>query len=154
MTATDISAVVELIKHNWDEVLIHHHRKDTYDLFCSEVTFESFEKQLTWKEMYVLEDDSNEILATGSLANFGTPETLKLSVSMLFVLPELHSRRIGGMLLKHLFDSAQKQGVKLLHVPSSKNAVRFYAHFGFVIDDFQPDEAVEITWMTKEMGTT
>jgi len=33
-------------------------------------------------------------------------------------------------------------------VPSSRNAIGFYAQLGFTADTEQPDEADEITWMT------
>jgi GNAT superfamily N-acetyltransferase len=150
MLNKDIPVVVELILRNWDEVLIHIHKKETFELFRSEVSPEWLEKQLYWKEMYVLED-AGRVIATGSFANFGTDETPKMSVSMFFVSPDYHSKGIGRMLLEHLFSSAISKNIPWLHVPSSKNAIRFYERLGFIIDQIQPDEAVGITWMTKNM---
>ena len=35
---------------------------------------------------------------------------------------------------------------------SSRNAVPFYRHAGFVVGQDQPDAAIEITWMTMPLA--
>lgn len=153
MNENDIPAVIEIILRNWDEVLINSHKKETVEIFRSEINTNWLIKQLEWKEMYVVDDDGN-IIATGSLADFGSAEAPKMSVSMFFVSPDYHSKGICRMLLEHLLSSAVLQNIHRLHVPSSNNAIRFYERSGFIKDDTQPDEAVEITWMTKNMTDT
>jgi len=150
MIENDIIHVIELITRNWDEVLIHHHSIETVQKFRAEETGETFKKHLSSKELYVVEDNG-QVMATGSLVNYGTAESPRLCVSMFFVSPDYHSKGIGRMLLEHLFSSVALQHAEKLHVPSSRNAINFYKRFGFVVDASQPDESIEITWMTKEM---
>ncbi len=63
----------------------------------------------------------------------------------------MHRQGIGSLLIEHLFDVARNSRIKYLHVPSSLNAIPFYANKGFVKDDVQPDMADEITWMTLKL---
>jgi GNAT superfamily N-acetyltransferase len=94
---------------------------------------------------------NGQIIATGALADFGSPENPKHTVSQFFVRPDLHRQRIGTVLLAYLTDLAEHEGIRQLHVPSSRNAIAFYGHAGFVADSDQPSADDEITWMTKEM---
>lgn len=92
---------------------------------------------------------NDEIVATGVLANFGNDEAPKYSISNFFVKPELHGQGIGRSLFNHLFEVFKSKNVHDLHVPSSRNAVKFYEKMGFVEDIEQNDIKDEITWMTK-----
>jgi len=82
-----------------------------------------------------------------------TPEWLRRQMKwkQIFVLPDLHGRGIGTLLMKHLRETARRSGVTCLHVPSSRNAVSFYQCVGFAVDAAQPDSADEITWMTMSL---
>ena len=92
------------------------------------------------------------IAATGALADFGSPGSPNISVSNLFVSVDLHGRGIGAKLLAFLCDTARKDGVNILHVPSSQNAIGLYERMGFSKDADQPSIDDEITWMTKALG--
>jgi len=52
--------------------------------------------------------------------------------------------------LTHLINLADGEGVQLLRVPSSRNAIPFYERAGFIQDTEQPDSDAGITWMTRE----
>ena len=145
----DVDAVVELTLTN-DDVLAKHHSAEILAGFRAETTPEFFRDQMTWKQVCVVEDE-DQIVATGALADFGTSDGPKYTISMVFVRSDLHRRGIGGRLLDHLTALAAEVGANTLHVPSSRYAIPFYEHAGFAIDALQPDAEEEITWMTKPL---
>ena len=146
----DIPSVVEMMLLNWDRVMSTYHSVAVVKKFRGKVTPAWLTRQMGWKQIWVVEE-AGEIVATGALADFGSPETPKLSISQFFVRPEVHGQGIGKFLMKHLVQSARGQGCARLHVPSSRNAISFYTSAGFTIDAGQPDAADEITWMSLEM---
>jgi len=119
--------------------------------FRAEATPESLRRQMEWKQVYVVEEGT-QILATGALADYGKPDAPRLCVSQFYVQPHLHRQGIGKRLLSHLIGIARAGGCRRLHVPSSRNAVPFYASSGFSVDAAQPDAADEITWMSADLG--
>lgn len=146
--AADMNAVAALIAANFDRAMPEH-SPSVRETFKEHSSAEVLTGQLAWKEVYVV-TSAGEIVATGALANFGTPDAPKWSVSNFFVQPERHGQKIGQTLLRFLIAEARKKDVDTLHVPSSRTALRFYQHYGFVCDEVQPeaDVALEITWMT------
>lgn len=146
--AADMSAVAKLIAANFDRAMPEH-SPSIREKFKEHSSAEILTGQLAWKEIYVV-TSAGEIVATGALADFGTPDAPKWSVSNFFVQPERHGQKIGQTLLRFLIAEARKKDVDTLHVPSSRTALRFYQHYGFVCDGAQPaaDVALEITWMT------
>ena len=125
-----------------------YHSVNIIEEFKKHNSKEKLENQMDWKEIYVVEID-DEIVATGALADFGNDEVPKYSISNFFVKPELHGQGIGKSLFSHLFEIFKSKNVKDLHVPSSRNAVKFYEKMGFVQDLVQNDFKDEITWMTR-----
>ena len=150
LESVDIPFVAELIKRNFDEVIIKHHSFHIIEDFKSRNTTDKIEKQMKWKEIFVVELNG-EIVATGALANFGNVEIPKYSISNFFVKPELHSQGIGRKLFNHLFELFRSKNVKDLHVPSTRNGLRFYEKMGFIKDLEQNDLHEEITWMTMNI---
>jgi len=146
----DIPSVVEMMLRNWDGVLARYHSPEIVQKFRGEVTPGWLKRQMGWKQVFVAEEPG-EIIATGALADFGRPGSPKPSVSQFYVRPDLHGQGIGRTLMGHLLRVAREQGCPELHVPSSRNAVPFYAAAGFNVDAGQPDTADEITWMTLDM---
>ena len=57
------------------------------------------------------------------------------------------------MLLQYIIQLAISKYIQTLHVPSSRNAVEFYKNSGFQIDQQQPDEKDEITWMNRKLDS-
>jgi len=150
ITESDVNAVVALIERNWNEVLSRYHSSWVVTKFRDQVSPESLRHQMSWKRVFVVETDER-VVATGALADFGSADSPRHSVSNLFVAPDLHGQGIGTKLILYLFGVALAQGTDSLHVPSTRNAVPFYRKVGFVEDVEQPDLGDEITWMTKRM---
>lgn len=96
-----------------------------------------------WKDILVVEE-SDEIIATGAVANFGDQQNPRHSISNFFVKPELHRQGIGKQLFNALMRIVIEKGAEHLHVPSSRNAVGFYSTMGFTVDDLQPDAEDQI----------
>lgn len=145
----DIGSVTELIRRNLDEVMLKYHSVQIIDKIKSHNTVAQLANKIKWKEIFVVELNS-EIVATGALANFGDNETPKYSISNFFVKPEFHSQGIGRSLFNHLIEVYKPKNLKELHVPSSRNGVRFYVKMGFIQDVEQKDLDEEITWMTMK----
>jgi GNAT superfamily N-acetyltransferase len=150
MEHRDVEAVVALAQGNYDGVMAEHHTAEILASFRSEVTPESFREQMGSKQVFVAED-AGEVVATGALADCRTPGAPKHTVSQFYVRSDLHRRGVGTQLLAYVVDVASNAGADGLHVPSSRNAIPFYEHAGFVVDSAQPDAAIEITWMTKAL---
>jgi GNAT superfamily N-acetyltransferase len=150
MTDGDIGAVVDLALANYDGVMAEHHTAEVLAGFRADITPEFFREQMGWKQVFVVEQ-AGEVIATGALADFGTPHEPRYTVSQFYVRLDLHRRGIGAGLLDQFVAMARDVGADSLHVPSSRNAIPFYRHHGFSIDAPQPDAALEITWMTKPL---
>lgn len=146
----DIEEVLKIIVRNFDEIMTNYHSKDIIEKFKSHCTIDNLKHQMSWKVILVVEDN-NHIVATGAVANFGTDEQPKYSISNFFVKPELHRQGIGTLLFDELRKIAIDKNVKMFHVPSSKNAISFYSSVGFSIDEDQPDLDDEITWMSMNL---
>lgn len=146
----DIQDIQILIFRNVDEVMSKLHSKDVLENIKTHSTIDSLSSQLQWKQVYVIEE-SDKIVATGAFADFGTKEKPKYSISNLFVLPELHRKGIGTLLIKQLVNDAYKKKASDIHVPSSRTGINFYTKLGFEIDRDQPETKAEITWMTKKL---
>ncbi|OCL25448.1 acetyltransferase [Orenia metallireducens] len=149
--AEDIEHIWELIKRNFDEVMIEHHSKEVVEKFKEYNKPEKLKEQMEWKEIYVVEED-DKIIGTGAIANFGDNDSPKYSISNFFVKPELHGRGIGRFIFDHLLMSIKKKEIERLHVPSSRTGLGFYKRMGFVEDEFQPDKKDKIIWMTMKLS--
>ncbi len=150
MEESDVEAVVALSLANYDGIMAQHHTAGILADFRADVTPESFRETMGWKQVFVAEE-AGEVVATGALADYGTSEEPKYTVSQFYVRPDRHAQGIGRRLLSHLRLAALRRGASALHVPSSRNAIGFYRHEGFSVDAVQPDAAVEITWMTAPL---
>lgn len=150
MESKDVTVVADLIRKNFDEIMSQYHLNGVIEKFKNLNTPEKLLTQMNWKEIFVLKIN-DEVVATGALANFDNEETPKYSISNLFIKPELHGKGIGRKLIEHLFEVVKGKNVKELHVPSSRNAVKFYEKMGFVQDSEQKDLDDEITWMTLKI---
>lgn len=146
----DIENIKKLIYKNFDEVISKFHSPATVNKFKDYNSAQRLKEQLKWKKVYVV-CDNEQIVATGSFANFGTKENPKYSVSNFYVLPHLQGKGIGRKLMLKLIELAKEEKAKTFHVPSTKNAIRFYEKCGFNIDENQTDLKDEITWMTMQL---
>jgi GNAT superfamily N-acetyltransferase len=150
MKGDDVDAVVELAQANYDGVMARHHTAEILAGFRGDLTPRFFREQMAWKQVLVALE-AGEVVATGALADYGSPDEPKHTVSQFYVRSDLHRHGIGSRLLTRLIEIARDVDANSLHVPSSRNAVPFYEHAGFVVDALQPDAAIEITWMTMPL---
>lgn len=146
----DLEQIKQLIDRNYDEIMSESHSPEIIKKFKEHSSISNLASQLSWKTVYVA-DDHGDMAGTGAFANFGTDESPKYSVSNLFVLPERHGKGVGTQIMNVLIADARKNHAAAFHVPSSRNAVSFYAKFGFTVDEVQPDAQDEITWMTMRL---
>ena len=147
---TDIEAIKLVIDRNFDETMPQYHSPEVILKFKNHNSVESLKSQLAWKKIYVA-TEGELVVGTGAFANFGTVDTPKYSISNLYVLPNLHGKKIGTRIVEVLLLEAKKANAGAFHVPSSKNAVPFYQKHGSEIDAIQLDVEDEITWMTKKL---
>ena len=147
---TDIEAIKSLIDRNFDETISQYHSPEIVQKFKSHNSLESLKSQLSWKKIYVA-TEGEKVVGTGAFANFGTIDMPKYSISNLYVLPNLHGKKIGTKIVEVLLSEAKKANARTFHVPSTKNAIPFYQKHGFEVDTLQTDVEDEITWMTKPL---
>ncbi len=148
-TVSDIPMMAKIIADNFDRAMPEH-SSAVLEKFKSHCSAETLESQLKWKQVIVV-CRNGEVIGTGSLVNFGTPERAKWSISNFFIAVEDHGKGYGAKLLNHLLTAASTQNVVTIYVPSSRTAIEFYRKFGFSEDAVQPPEDVadEITWMRR-----
>jgi len=148
-TFNDLEQIKFLININFDEIITKYHSQHIIDKFKNYNTIENLKLQLNWKKIYVAVDNGS-IVGTGAFVNFGSVELPKFSISNLYVLPELHGKGIGTLIVSILISDAIECNATSFHVPSTKNAVEFYERFGFSVDEIQLEIEDEITWMTMK----
>lgn len=108
MKESDIAAVVELTLRNYDGVLAEHHSAEVLAELRVDVTPQALREQMDSKQVFVAED-AGEVVATGALADYGTSETPKNTVSQFYVRPDLQGRGIGKQLLASLIERAPRR---------------------------------------------
>lgn len=151
-TVPDIPLMAKIIADNFDRAMPEH--SPAVREHCKrECAAKLLERQLEWKVVFVILQDGI-VAGTGALANFGTEDTPRWSISNFFIRVDLHGQGLGRELLRKLFDEALKLGVEDLHVPSSRTGMKFYQTYGFVQDEVQPakDRKLEIIWHTRRLS--
>lgn len=147
----DIGKVIEIVNTNYDDIMATLHSKEVIGKFKEHNTLENWQRQMTWKEIFVVEDDANEIIATGALADFGDKNASKYCISNFFVSVKRQRDGVGKLLLNYIVQLAKSKEIVTLHVPSSRSGFEFYRKMGFIKDEIQTDELNEITWMTLKI---
>ncbi|MCL2637273.1 MAG: GNAT family N-acetyltransferase [Oscillospiraceae bacterium] len=146
----DIEQIKIILDRNFDEIMSEYHSKAIIEKYKSYNTLESLSNQLTWKVVYVAEQN-DIVVGTGAFVDFGNADKHKYSVSNLYIMPEYHSQGIGTRIFNNLLFDAKNVNASSFHVPSSRNAISFYEKCGFVIDEMQSDTEDEITWLTMQL---
>ncbi len=150
--SADIPVMAQLIADNFDHAMPEHSPavREQCKKLCAA---EALAGQLAWKKVFVILRDG-AIAGTGALADFGTPELPKWSISNFFIRRDWHGTGLGRQLLHFLSEQALKFGAVELHVPSSRTGMAFYREAGFVRDEVQPEEdaKLEITWHTRKLS--
>lgn len=142
----DIEKIVEIVNRNYDAVMSNVHSNEVIRKFKEHNTLANWQRQMTWKEISIVEDN-DEIIATGSLVNFGDSDFPKHCISNFFVNIEFQNKGVGKLFLNHILQVAKSKEISTMHVPSSRSGFEFYKKMGFAKDDIQNDGLDEITWM-------
>ena len=79
--------------------------------------------------MYVFER-GNQIIGVGSISSFWESETESILLTV-FVLPELHGKGIGRLIIKTLEADDLFTRADRIEIPASITAVEFYRKFGY-----------------------
>lgn len=108
---------------------------------------EYYSRYINEREIFIAEKD-REIIGFGQL------DQRNGRIEAIYICPHYSRMKIGTRLLKKLVEVAQTNGLKVLHLSSTLNAVPFYEHNGFIQKEclkyrFQDD--VEISCVTMEM---
>ncbi len=150
----DIAAIASIIAMNFDTAMPEH-SPAVREICKKKSSEENLLEQLSWKLVFIIEDNHAQICATGGLADFGSPQEHFYSISNLFVRPDMHGQGLGDVLIRHLIYLAERNHAAKLHVPSSRTALKFYQKYGFEVDAEQPAEdlALEVTWMSRTLNT-
>ena len=82
-----------------------------------------------YAHMYVFER-GNQIIGVGSISSFWESETESILLTV-FVLPELHGKGIGRLIIKTLEADDLFTRADRIEIPASITAVEFYRKFGY-----------------------
>ncbi|MDF2946391.1 MAG: N-acetylglutamate synthase [Bacillales bacterium] len=149
MQSEDIDKVIKILNDNYNFVMNRYHSKKILEEYKLYNTIDSWHNQLRWKTIFIVEEQ-NDVLATCSIANFGSLEEPKYCLNNFFVTYMRHRKGLGKFLLKHILNYAKGHNFSYLHVPSTRSGFEFYKKMGFV--EYENDRVNEITWMRMEMG--
>ena len=92
MQSDDVPAVVALTLANWDGDLTEYHSAAFVARLRKNVTPAQVAEWMAEKRVFVVEEGGG-VIATGSLADFGTAEAPESFISQVFVRPDRH--RLG-----------------------------------------------------------
>ncbi|MBN1890724.1 MAG: GNAT family N-acetyltransferase [Thermoflexales bacterium] len=83
--------------------------------------------------LVAVQDD--QVVGTGSLANFGSAEHPDYYAVTVFVLPELHKRGVGTRLMEAIEREASELDADKITVRAAITAKGFYARLGYSFKD-------------------
>jgi ribosomal protein S18 acetylase RimI-like enzyme len=89
---------------------------------------ESYEESIDTKEFFVAE-------AGGAIVGFGVLKRESAEIEALYVSPEAGRRGIGLEVLRKLEERARANGLRVLRLNASLNAVPFYERAGYVAQE-------------------
>jgi GNAT superfamily N-acetyltransferase len=151
MTTGDADEVCALVQANYDGDIAANHSPAEVARLREVVTPDWVRGQLEWSHTFVAVDDRDGIVATAALADLGPDAPRRYCARQCFVRADRQRRGLGATIMARVCSAARDAGALRLHVPSSRNAVAFYEHLGFRIDDAQPKAGDETTWMSKAL---
>jgi GNAT superfamily N-acetyltransferase len=98
------------------------------------------EKAMIQRNFVAMED--GKVVGTGTLADFGTPETPSYYGTAIFVALESHRHGIGRQIMQKLEAKAFELGADKITVRAAVNARQFYEKLGYIYRDGieTPDE--------------
>ena len=133
--------VAKLIKRNLLEITSKYYSSDyVASLIEHHSPMQLLEKARTHHIFVAMED--GQAIGTGSLANFGTPETPSYYGTAIFVALEVHRKGIGRQIMRKVEEKALELGADKITVRAAINARVFYEKLGYTYQDGieMPDE--------------
>lgn len=85
---------------------------------------------------YVIVDEAERLLATGSVANYWNVPNEAILLCI-FVQQQLQHQHLGQQIMQQLMTDPIYLRSKRIEIPASKTAVAFYRRFGFAFKDGQ-----------------
>ena len=133
--------VADLIKRNLLEITSKYYSPEyVASLIDHHSPTQLLEKARTHHIFVAMED--GQAIGTGSLANFGTPETPSYYGTAIFVALEVHRKGIGRQIMRKVEEKALELGADKITVRAAINARVFYEKIGYTYQDGieMPDE--------------
>lgn len=132
--ASQAKEVAELIKRNLLEITSQYYAPE---YVASLITHHSPMQLLQNAEtQYIfVAIENGKTVGTGSLANFGTPQTPSYYGTAIFVALELHRKGIGRQIMLKVEEKALELGADKITVRAAVNARQFYEKLGYIYRD-------------------
>ena len=133
--------VAELIKRNLLEITSKYYSPEfVASLIDHHSPMQLIEKAKAQHIFVAVKDD--KAVGTGSLADFGTPETPSYFGTSIFVALEFHRQGIGRQIMQKVEEKALELGADTIIVRAAINAREFYEKLGYTYRDGieTPDE--------------
>ena len=139
--ASQAKEVAELIKRNLVEITSQYYSpKYVASLIDHHSPIKLLETAMAQRIFVAVEN--TKAIGTGSLANFGIPETPSYYGTSIFVALEFHRKGIGRQIMLKIEEQAIKLGADKITVRAAINARGFYEKLGYIYRDGieTPDE--------------
>jgi GNAT superfamily N-acetyltransferase len=139
--ASQANDVAELIKRNLLEITSKYYAPEYVASLLTHHSPMQLLQNAETQYIFVAIENGNAI-GTGSLANFGTPETPSYYGTAIFVALELHRKGIGRQIMQKVEEKALELGADKITVRAAVNARQFYEKLGYSYRDEieMPDE--------------
>jgi len=133
--------VSELIKRNLLEITSQYYSPEYVTSLIEHHSPVQLLEMSRAQHIFVAMEDS-KVVGTGSLANFGTPETPSYYGTSIFVVLEFHRKGIGRQVMQKVEEKALELGADKITVRAAVNARGFYKKLGYTYQDGieTPDE--------------
>jgi predicted N-acetyltransferase YhbS len=132
--ASQAEEVAELIKRNLLEITSQYYSPEyVASLIEHHSPMQLLKKDRTQRIFVAIED--GDVIGTGTLVNFGTPETPSYFGTAIFVALELHKNGIGRQLMQKIEEAALDLGADKITVRAAINARQFYEKLGYTYRD-------------------
>jgi GNAT superfamily N-acetyltransferase len=126
--------VADLIKRNLLEITSKYYSPEyVASLIDHHSPTQLLEKARTQHIFVAVED--GKVFGTGSLANFGTPETPSYYGTAIFVALGFHRQGIGRQIMRKVEEKALELGADKITVRAAINAQAFYEKLGYTYRD-------------------
>ena len=123
LNINEVEKVSEICQNCINEINSKDLTRKQVDLLLSEFSIAGIIKNIKKFKVYVVKNEKNEIIGTGTLANN--------QIKGIFVDAEYFGLGVGKAIITVLENSAKEQGFKKIRLTSSKYAKNFYLKLGY-----------------------